>query len=144
MINKSPLKILEQDNQFKATTSISLLRDKSSSIRQNLSYLELDYATLVKTVRDTLMAVRSNTDKKKDPRIYWLIGDYIIAFLRRINDLGYYLVRQNQTLGKSIGISRTSVGKILSFRIRFSSIAIVNSAIPWAKYRENKVSVRED
>ncbi len=141
MKDRFPLKILEQDNQFKATTSISQLQDKSRNIRQDLSYVELDYATLIKSLRDIFHSKKS---KKTDPRLYWLIGDYIFTFLRRIDQLGYYLVRHNQTLAKSMGISESSVKKILSFRRRCLNISLIDPAIPWAKYRDNKVPIQQD
>jgi hypothetical protein len=81
----------------------------------------------------------SSESKKLDPRVFWLVGDHILNFVKRIDDLGYYLLQQNQTLSKSTGISQSSLRKILSFRKRFSTISLVNPGISWAKYRDNKV-----
>ena len=137
MRDKFPLRIIEGNNQFKAATSIDKLKENSSNIRQELSYLELDYTILVKTVRKTMSM--SSESKKLDPRVFWLVGDHILNFVKRIDDLGYYLLQQNQTLSKSMGISQSSLRKILSFRKRFSTISLVNPEISWAKYRDNKV-----
>lgn len=142
MREKFPLRIIDQSNQFKAATSISKLKEKSGNIRQELSYLESDYTILIKTLRETMS--RYFGSKRLDPRFYWLVGDYVINFVKRIEDLGYYLLQQNQTLAKSMGISQSSLKKILSFRKRFPKISLVKPGIPWAKYRDNKVPILED
>ena len=139
MREKFPLRIIELNNHFKATTSISKLKEGSRNIRQELSYLELDYAILIKVARDPISKFFGS--KKTDPRFYWLVGDYILSFVKRIDDLGYYLVQQNQTLSKSMGISQSSLKKILSFRKRFQNISLINPAISWTKYRDNKVPI---
>jgi hypothetical protein len=142
MREKFPLKILEKNNQFKVATSLEKIKEKSRNIRQELSYLELDYTILMKTVRETISI--SSGSKKLDPRFYWLVGDYTLNFISRIDDLGYYLLQQNQTLSKSMGISQSSFKKILSFRKRFPKMSLVNPGISWAKYRDNKVPILKD
>jgi hypothetical protein len=76
--------------------------------------------------------------KKADPRLYWLIGENIIRFIERLNDLGFYLLKQNITFAADIGISESSIGKIISFRKRFSKISMLDQKISWSKYRDNK------
>lgn len=142
MREKFPLRIMEKNNEFKAATSLDKIKEKSRNIRQELNYLELDYTILMKTVRETISI--STGGKKSDPRFYWLVGDYTLNFIRRIDDLGYYLLQQNQTLSKGMGISQSSLKRILSFRKRFPKMSLVNPGIPWAKYRENKVPMLKD
>ncbi|MGC8719214.1 MAG: hypothetical protein ACP5TY_04305 [Thermodesulforhabdaceae bacterium] len=142
MKDKFPLKIVtsdQQKNRFKATTSMDKLNEKSKNIRQELAYLEEDYSVLIKTIRD-IIAVSSQS-RRTDPRLYWLVGDMIIRFLERIDDIGFYLMQQNNTLARDIGVSQSSIEKIVSFRRRFSKLSMVNPTIPWAKYRDNKVPV---
>jgi len=62
-----------------------------------------------------------------------------LAFLHRIDNLGFYLVNQNRVLGAGIGMSESSIKRIIAFRKRFPDIARVNPTISWSKYRENKV-----
>ena len=69
------------------------------------------------------------------------MGDIIVRFLERIDDIGFYLLNQNRTLSRDIGVSETSIKKIVAFRKRFKKLSKVNPAIPWAKYRDNKVPV---
>jgi len=144
MKDKFPIIIISdrQTNRFKVTTSIDKLKVESSNIRQELAFLEADYTLLMKTVQQTIAA--SSQDRKIDPRLYWLVGDNIIRFLERIDDMGFYLVQQNSTLARDLGVSESSIKKILSFRRRFPKLSMVNPAIPWAKYRHNKVPVPDE
>ncbi len=139
MIDRLPLRILEQDGRYKATTSVIELQSKSRRVRQDMGYVEFDYAVMVKAIQDIWKEAQDRKGKKADPRVYWLVGDYMYLFLHRIDNLGYYLVDQNETLGKSIGFSETSVRRVIAFRRRFPNIARVDPGIPWAEYRENKV-----
>ncbi len=141
MKDKFPLNIIneKQKNRFVAATSINNLYNKSVNIRQELAYLENDYSFLIKSIRDTVS--QSLQSKKADPRLYWLVGDSIVRFLERIEDIGFYLLNQNKTLSRDIGISENSIKKIISFRKRFIKLSTVNPAIPWVKYRDNKVPV---
>ncbi len=143
MKKKFPIKIIENKNRLSATTSIDQLQEKKKNIRQDLSYIETDYNTLISTVKSLLLKSEKSKNDKKDPRIYWLIGEYISVFLKRIDHLDYYLLLQNKTLGKSIGVSESSIEKIMSFYKKFTSIALVDPSLPWSKYRENKVPVPE-
>jgi hypothetical protein len=139
MKDKFPLRIIAGNEQFKATTSIDSLKDKARNIHLELTYLENDYTSLINSIRSIVSA--SSQSKKIDPRLYWLLADNIIRFLQRIADMGFYLVQQNRTLARDIGISESSVKKIVSFRRRFPRISLVNCSISWNKYRDNKVAV---
>jgi hypothetical protein len=137
MKEKSPIKIMvSKENRFKATTSLDKIGDNSKNIRQELSYVETDYTILIDTIH-RFLAVSSK--KKADPRLFWLIGENIFRFFERLDEIGFYLMQQNRTLARDIGISESSTKKILSFRKRFSRISLINPAIHWTKYRDNKV-----
>lgn len=136
-MKKFPIKIFQsKENGFKATTSLEQISDHSRNIRQELTYVEMDYTILIDTIH-RLWAISSK--KKADPRLFWLIGENIILFFERIEEIGFYLMQQNRTLARDTGISESSIKKILSFRRRFSRISLINPAIHWAKYRDNKV-----
>jgi ABC-type glycerol-3-phosphate transport system substrate-binding protein len=139
MKDKLPVRILEQNGRIKATTSVSQLNSNSGSIRQDMGYIEFDYSVTVKIIEDILKGIKENKGKRVDPRFYWLIGDLVLVFLSRIDSLGYYMVDQNDTLGKSVGLSGSSIRRIIAFRRRFSDIALVDSGIAWSEYRDNKV-----
>ena len=109
-----------------------------------MSHIEFDYLVTVKVIKDIWKTVQEGKGKKIDPRVYWLIGDRLMAFLRRIDNLGFYLVDQNKTLGESIGMSGSSVSRITAFRRRFPDIAQVDPGILWSEYRENKVPSEEE
>lgn len=139
---KYPLKIIKsehQKNRFKATTSIDKLKEDSRGIRKDLSYLEKDYLLLINNIKDALLERSEN--KKIDPRLYWLMGENIVNFLERINDIGFYLIHQNITIARDVGVSESSIKKIISFRRRFIKLSSINPSIPWKKYRDNKIPV---
>jgi hypothetical protein len=142
---KYPLKMVVSDQSkghIKATTSLESLNDSSKNIQQELNYLERDYSILVEVIRE-IMDI-SSQQKKVDPRLYWLIGDNIIRFLERINDLGFYLMQQNKTFARDVQISESSVEKIIAFRRRFEKLSIIDPEISWANYRENKVTIPDE
>ncbi len=139
MKDRFPLRILEQDGRYKATTSVIDLQSRSRRIRQDMGYIEFDYSVTVRAIQDIRGTVQENKVKKADPRAFWLIGDILLAFLHRIDNLGFYLVNQNRVLGEGIGMSESSIKRIIAFRKRFPDIARVNPTISWSKYRENKV-----
>jgi len=139
-----PVRIVEQNNQFKAGTSLNILSEKSKNILQELSYIEVDYTNLINLAGNLYNSILiASKSKKADPRFYWLLGDCILGFIHRINDLGYYLLQQNKTLATSVKISESSIKKIISFRKRFSKISAIDPAIPWAKYRDNKIPIQK-
>ena len=131
MRDKFPLRIIydQQKKQITFATSIDKLYKKSVNIRQELAYLEKDYSVLINSIRDAVSA----KSKKEDPRLYWLMGDIIVRFLERIDDIGFYRLNQNRTLSRDIGVSETSIKKIMAFRKRFKKLSKVNPAIPRGK-----------
>ena len=137
---KFPLKIIKDKltGRYKAATSIDKLNDETKNIRRELSFIETDYTILLGDIRGLLSEAAMRSKKKADPRLYWLIGENIIRFIERLNDLGFYLLKQNITFAAEIGISESSIGKIISFRKRFSKISMLDQKISWSKYRDNK------
>ncbi len=139
MKDKFPLRVLvgdEATGRFKVTTSIARVNQASQGIRSELAYLEDDYRILVKAVREGLAAISPGA--KIDPRLMWLVGDHITNFLARLDDIGFYLVRQNGTLARDMGVPALSIKKLVSFRKRYLRLSMVDPAIPWEEYRENK------
>ena len=135
-----PLKIIKDklNNRHKAATSIDKLNDETKNIQQELNFIETDYTILLSYIRGLLSEAAMRSKKKTDPRLYWLIGENIIRFIERLDDLGFYLLGQNKTFAADIGISESSVGRIISFRKRFSKISMLDPKISWSKYRDNK------
>ena len=141
MSKRFPIQIVRKNagEEFTAVTSIHIITSASRNIRKELSFLEQDYTTLVRGVRDIItMAVKS---KKADVRLYWIAADSVMRYLTRLDDLGFYLMKQNKTLGRDTGLSVGSVQKLLAFRKRFTKISLVDPSYSWAKYRANKVPV---
>jgi hypothetical protein len=140
---KFPLKIIKDKltGRYKAATSIGKLNDGTKNIQQELSFIETDYTILLSAIRGLLSEAAMRSKKKADPRLYWLIGENIIRFIERLDDLGFYLLKQNKTFAADIDISESSIGRIISFRKRFSKISKLCPKISWSKYRDNKVPI---
>ena len=137
---KFPLKIIKDKltGRYKAATSMGKLNDETKNIRQELSFIETDYMILLGDIRGLLSEAAMRSKKKADPRLYWLIGENIIRFIERLDDLGFYLLKQNITFAADIGISQSSITKIISFRKKISKISTLDPNISWSKYRDNK------
>mgnify|MGYP001087817623 CR=1 FL=1 len=137
MKEKYPLKIIRTENNiFKAATSINKFNDNTKNIRQELSFVEIDYTVTIESVHRLL---GFSSKKRVDTHLYWLIGNAILQFFERLSELGFYLIQQNQTIARDIGISKSSISRILSFRKRFPKVSMIDPTIPWAKYRDNKI-----
>ena len=142
---KFPLKIVKDklNNRHKAATSIDKLNDETKNIQQELSFIETDYTILLSNILGLLSEAAMRSKKKADPRLYWLIGENIIRFIERLDDLGFYLLGQNKTFAAYIGISESSIGRIISFRKKFSKISSLDPKISWSKYRDNKAAMNQ-
>lgn len=135
-VPKRPVRIVYQSGSLKATTSVEAVYDTQRNISRELWFIENDYSALINILRGLYSSVKSNT--KADPRIFWLIGDYVLSFFQRISSLGFYLLKQNETIARDISISESSMKKIVSFRRRYNLISSVDTSVSWSKYRENK------
>jgi len=142
MKEKFPLKIIKDkiNNKYKAATLIDKIDDDTKNIQEELKFIESDYTILVRNICGLLSEAAIRPKKKADPRLYWLIGENITGFIERLDDLGFYLLKQNKTFARDMGISESSVGKIISFRKRFLKISMLDTKISWSKYRENKAN----
>ncbi|MCM8789361.1 MAG: hypothetical protein NC907_06200 [Candidatus Omnitrophica bacterium] len=135
---KLPLKIIKKDSKYKAITSIQELQSGVKNVRKNLTYIEDDYEILITTIRRILELLSKEKSGRIDARFYWLIGDYIISFLNRIDSLGYYIPEQNATIGKCTGVSETTIYRIVSLRKKIGNLSFIDPDIPWTKYLGKK------
>ena len=126
------------DGPFKAATSISSLSGGPGNIRRELAFVETDYALLIKGLR----AVLSSAERKADPRLYRLAGDNIIRYFERLDDAGFYLLEQNKTIGRDVGLSDSSIGKMTAFRRRYRKISMVDPSATWSSCRGGKSKTR--
>ncbi len=139
MNDKYPLRITVgdgADQRFKLSTTISKIDRSSKNVRSELAYLADDYHILVQAVRECL--AEASPGAKADPRLIWLAGDHLTNFLSRIDDLGFYLVRQNDTLARDMGVPALAVQKVLAFRKRCLKLSMVDPAVPWEEVQKKK------
>lgn len=124
--------------RFRATTSVDRLSGSSRSTEQDLRAVELDYSITLAAVREALKQA-DRGERRHDPRAYWHAGNAILAMLERLHEAGFYLMRQNETIARDVGLASESVRKIVAFRRRFPRVADVDPQITWARYRGNRV-----
>ncbi len=139
MNEKFPIKMVIKDrerNLIKAVTSVEMIKEETD-IRIGLIFIETDYISLVSRIR--MIKETIDEQKKIDPRLYWLIGETILIFLRHLDEMGFYLLHQNKTFARDTGISESSIEKILIFIRRFNELGEINPEISWNKYRSNKI-----
>ncbi len=139
-----PIRIFRGDNTerpFKISTAMEVMQNVSRNIQKELSFMEQDYAIVIETVKNILALCSKQRDKSS--RLYWRIGHELSGFLHRIDNLGFYLLNQNETFARDIGIGKSSVDKIIAFNKRFENIYWVDPSIQWGKYRNNKVPMPE-
>ncbi len=144
MTRRFPI-IVRMDNssdppRIRATTSVERLAQPSRGVERDLRAVELDYAVTLAAVREALTQA-ARPEHRHDARAYWLAGSAILSLLDRLSENGFYLVRQNATLARDLGLAEVSVRKVVAFRRRFPRISDVDPSIPWAKYRDNRVPV---
>ncbi len=132
----------DSGDRFKAATSIGSFADSGRSVRLDLHVIERRYTTAVLGVRHLLATPPE--DGKRDPRLYWLAGDAILSLLDCINDLGFYLHRQNYSLSRDVGVSQTTIKEMAAFRRRVASIGQVDPSVPWWKYRDARERIEGD
>jgi len=144
MTRRFPIIIRTDDKsgspRIRATTSVERLAQPSRGVERDLRAVELDYAVTLAAVKEAL-AQAARPEHRHDPRAYWLAGGAILSLVDRMSENGFYLVRQNATLARDLGLAEVSVRKVVAFRRRFPRISDVDPSIPWAKYRDNRVPV---
>jgi hypothetical protein len=134
---KFPIKIIIQDNKFRATTTLEQLNTRAKTISYDLNYIEIDYDSMVKTIQYLFSQTHG---KKINLRIYWLIGEHIDSFLNRLDRIGYYLVAQDLTIGKSLGISKSTIYRIRALRKKFENPVDIDPKMLWSDYLKKEKS----
>ncbi|MEM2696342.1 MAG: hypothetical protein QXU09_05340 [Thermoproteota archaeon] len=141
MKDKFPIKIHRREHKqgikFVAMTSLEKIMKTSQGIEHQLKFVELDYAITLIAAREALNAAKKNN--KGDVLAFWLLGNILIEFLHRLEEMGFYLTNPNATFARDLGLGASSVKKILSFRKRFPTALSIDPTVSWSKYRNNKV-----
>jgi hypothetical protein len=136
-----PLKIHKIEKKgktfYKAAAAIEKLRVSSGNFFAELKCAEIDYEITLATAKKALSLSAAN--KRSDPRAYWFVGKALNDYLARLEEMGFYLLKQNRTFSRDLGISESSVKKILAFQRRYPNLTMIDSSIPWSRYRDNKV-----
>jgi len=121
-----------------AATPLDTSLSNVSQVQRTLENVAVDYEITIAAavqVREKLKNMKS-----KDARLYWHLGAFVQSFLSRLHARGFYLVQQNATLGTHLGMSASSIKKVLGFYRRFGSTDSLNPNIPWQHYRNNNAA----
>ncbi len=123
-------------SRVKATTSIERALEGGRSIEADLRFVEMDYqATLAGAGAALASAGRS---RYRDPRAYWLAGRFLADFLDRLEMHDFYLVDMNKAPARHLGVSESSIKRIIAFYRRYPDQRNIDMTIPWSTYRDNK------
>jgi len=122
--------------QARATTSIERAFEAGRSIEDELRSVETDYESTIAGVREALAS--AGTGRSRDSRAYWLAGRLLAGFMTRLEQRGFYLVDKNGTPARHVGVSKTSVGKMIAFHRRYPDPSLIDTSIPWSVYRDNR------
>jgi hypothetical protein len=126
----------KDDLQVKATTSIELVLEGGNSLETELGCVETDYkAALVGAGAALASAGRGRC---RDPKAYWLAGRYLAEFFDRLETRGFYLVEKNKTPARHLGVSESSIRKMIAFHRRYADPRKIDPSISWSAYRENR------
>lgn len=136
---RQPIRIVNQNGQFKVSASLETFSYKKRKVLDDLKLIEVDYKATIMFIRELLKFEEKHKKPRKDPRTFWIIGNSIDSFIKRLESLGYYLVDQYKTFGVCIGVSYSSLKKIVYFYRRIPDINLIDPSISWQKYRENKL-----
>jgi hypothetical protein len=120
----------------KATTSIERALTGDKSIEAELRFIEMDYQATLAAAHAALAS--AGTGLGRDPRAYWLVGKYLADFMDRLEAHGFYLVDMNKTPARHLGMSESSIGKIIAFYRRYPDPRTIDLSVPWSTYRDNK------
>jgi len=122
--------------QVKATTSIERALEEGKSLEAELRFVEMDYKASLAGAAAALAS--AGKGRYRDPRAYWLAGKYLADFMDRLEGQGFYLVDVNETPARHLGLSETSIKRIISFYRRYPDPGRIDLSIPWSVYRDSK------
>jgi hypothetical protein len=122
--------------QVKATTSVELALKGGKSLEAELSCIEIDYQAMLAAVRAAL--VSAGKGKSRDPRAYWFAGKYLAEFMERLEAHGFYLVGKNTTPAAHLGMSASSVKRMIAFHGRYRDPFSIDPTVPLTAYREHR------
>jgi hypothetical protein len=122
--------------RVKATTSIERALADDKSLEAELRFIEIDYQASIAAARTALAS--AGTGMYRDQRAYWLAGKYLADFMERLERHGFYLVDMNKTPARHLGMSESSIKRIIAFYRRYPDPRRIDLKIPWSTYRDNK------
>ena len=134
------VKKTDKDLEVRATTSIERALENAKWLESELRCIELDYQVTIAAVKRALSW--GNKERFKDSRAFWFAGKYMAEFVARLESHGFYLVGKNTTPAKHLGISKSSVEKMIAFYSRYSDPFKIDVSVPWCIYRDNKEARR--
>jgi hypothetical protein len=131
------LEVREQKGRHvvKATTSIERALEGGDSLQGDLRLVEVDYAVTLAAIKAALAA--AGRGRTRDLRAYWFAGKHLSDFLDRLESSGFYLVGKNTTPARHLGISSSSIWRMLSFYRHHPDPSTIDTSVPWSTYREH-------
>jgi hypothetical protein len=118
---------------------VESILNSSNRLDELLFNVEKGYTRTVQECRELLK--KSISEKRANSEVYWAIGESILKFMRSLENTPFYLRNQCTFFARDLGLSQTSIWKIIRFRKRFPEKDLIDPTIPWSLYREGKVKL---
>jgi len=118
------IQVVEKDGGnivFKASLPVESIFNSSSKFDELLAYVERKYTQTIRECKELLK--RSTFQKRANSKA----------------DTPFYLRNQCAFFARDLGLSQTSIWKIIRFRKKFPKKDLIDPTIPWSLYREGKV-----
>ena len=134
------IKVIERDegrSVFKASLPVESVLNPSGKVDEWLSNIEKKYTQTIYECRKILRKPKSR--KRIDPEVYWRVGDLILKFMKDLERTPFYLCRKYAFFARDLGLSETSIYKIVRFRKKYPDKRLIDPALPWNLYREGKI-----
>ncbi|MEA3485687.1 MAG: hypothetical protein U9R03_03150 [Candidatus Aerophobetes bacterium] len=135
------IQVMEKDKGntvFKVSLPVESILNSSDRLDELLSNVEKEYTQTIQECKELLK--KSTSEKRANSKVYWIIGDLILKFMRRLDHTPFYLRNQCAFFARDLGLSQTSIWKIIRFRKKILKKDLIDSTTPWSLYREGKVS----
>jgi len=127
------IQVVEKDKGdvvFKASLPVESILNSSNRLDELLFNVEKEYTRTIQECKGLLE--KSASEKRTHSEVYWAIGDLILKFMRGLKDTPFYLRNQCTFFARDLGLSETSIWKIIRFRKEFPEKDLIDSTTPWS------------
>lgn len=105
---------------------------KHVNVKADLTYIEKEYTDFLISCRKMIKRIQNNKATKSDLKLHWELGNLIVNFLQRLNEIGYILVKISDTLSRDITLSPRYIGYHIQLKEFFPEIISLPNDLKWS------------